>query len=171
MPQQRLPLLFPGPASAGQENDSGMGLPAPADVEAAGFHVGAFLCGGLWAVAHELSYVAAGDLVLLLTVAVSLAQVLRLEAGPQADPTPLVAAALLGAAWLLLRVMMGTRGYAWAWQSRRFASKEVFWQVQRAWVWGGLIALVLLVGIVAWPSNWGALAKLASQYGWPKPLP
>jgi len=106
------------PTATVPENNSGLGGPAPAQVENAGLHVGAMLSGWAWALAQGITSVALADLVLCVG---SLSTLQRLLAGrTPATGVTVLACAFFWASWLGLRVLMGLRGYVWAWQHRRF---------------------------------------------------
>jgi hypothetical protein len=146
-------------------NTFGFGRPAPPEVEKGGFHVGAFLAGWPWLFAHGLPSAGVLDLALHIVNIVAIHRIIT--GGRFYGEYPELGFFLSCTAWALLRILVGARGYVWAWQHRCFADLEVFWATQRVWHFAGALPLLVSVFILVWPGVWDGLQTLLKQIKFP----
>jgi hypothetical protein len=139
-------------------NTSGLGVGYPPPEQALRWNWGAFLLDLFWAPAHGLWgwFIALllvnmlapllpvlWYIVLLLVRCLPLFSSLGTPSPPQL--TLLEFLLLWSVVTLPISIYLGLRGGRLAWARRRFHSVEQFCDVQRAWGWGGLVFLLLLV--------------------------
>ncbi len=124
-----------------EDNMSGMGKEAfvPEEI-AAKFNWGAFLWTFIWGLAHKQP-------ITLLCIVVCFVPVI----GPLAS--------------LALAIWIGTKGNAWAWQAKRYASIEDFEKRQKKWVFAyfAIIALYVILGITFAAKMFLPMLKTSSE--------
>jgi hypothetical protein len=117
-PAQWPPPLGPT-ATLPFSNDSGTGTSAVCPDELRDWNWGAFLCGFLWSICHNVRQ---GILYGLI--------------------------ALIPCVGLIPMCLLGAKGNEWAWQNRRWNSIEQFKKVQSGWVIGGIILNIIFIPFI-----------------------
>lgn len=114
------------------ENTSGQHGIVPPEIRR-GWNWGAAFLALFWALAHQLWWIAGLAFLLIVAWFAAVSQASRLLAN------------LVLLIWLPMILMLGWRGNALAWQSRRFESAEQFRVVQATWsrIFLGLCAALL----------------------------
>lgn len=138
-----------GPADKGSDGGDSFEWvgPPPPEIVRTRFHFGAAFGGGAWALAHRLYDAAIVDLALFC---VALAALSRALAAPTAaDKQRLI----LLVPFVAYRILVGIRGYRWAWRSGRFRDPGQFMAIQRLWLFLGA---GLLVAVTAAYAIWWA---------------
>jgi hypothetical protein len=114
---------WPGAASAGTSNTSGLGALSKAPPEISGWNWGAFFLTWIWGIGNNvwIAFVALCGLLPYVGWIIS----------------------------LVMAIILGVRGNEWAWQNKRWDSIEHFQKTQRTWMWWGLGMLLLQIALIA----------------------
>ena len=142
--------------SVAEGNTSGQRGAEPPEAVRGRFHWGAFGLGCVWGLGHRLWDAAAWDILLLVAAWWSSSIVVLAFVMPQfvyenpLGPWMPMAAVACIALFLMWRLKLGHRGYAMAWQHRRFRDLEHFRSVEQAWKGAGVLVSVLMFGKMAW---------------------
>lgn len=149
------------PADKGADGDESFEWvgPPPPEIVHARFHFGAAFGGGAWALAHRLYDAAVVDLALVCVAFAGLCR--ALGAATLADRRRLV----LLLPFVAYRILVGVRGYRWAWRSGRFRDPGRFMAVQRLWLFlgAGLLVVVTAAYAIWWSLGCPGLGFLS----WP----
>jgi len=117
--------------------------PPPPQIVGFRFHFSAASGGAAWALVHRLCDAAIVDVGLLCVGFAGISAALASATG--ADKRRLVLLVPL----VTYRILVGVRGYRWAWRSGRFRDPEQFMAVQRLWLFLGAGLLVALTAAYA----------------------
>ena len=101
-----------------------------------GWNWGAFLIPWIWAIGNRV-WVG----LLALIPAAGLVATFLFSLRGTALPWEGGLAILFILAWLVLAVLLGVKGSAWAWQSRAWSSEASFKRAQRIWAYVGLVVV------------------------------
>ena len=123
---------------------------------------GAFLIPWIWAIGNKVWI---GLLALVAAAGLMTENVLSWN--DIVLPCEGVLAVLFLLTWLVLAIVLGIKGNAWAWQSRKWRSVESFRRAQRIWAYVGLVVVAATAAGVWYIIQQIAVALsiLASQGG------